>query len=93
MVAMVAEMSMDVLPLMMPPALGNDTLSQIKNCHRNRKGVTDQIDRNGSFEYIFKEHERVDVVHIVLFSNHGDQLIAKNKRYDNARYRDYYVFR
>ena len=72
MVAMVAEMSMDGTAVDDATSTGNDTLSQIKNCHRNRKGVTDQIDRNGSFEYIFKEHERVDVVHIVLFSNHGD---------------------
>ena len=62
----------------------------IKYRHRDRKGMADDPDCHPHLEKVFKEHPGVDVVHVVLFRQHGDQLITKYKcdNHTGNRYND-----
>ena len=51
-------------------------LRHIKHRHSNIKGVRYQENGNKGFEKPLKEHERVNIVHIVLFRYHADKLHA-----------------
>ena len=50
----------------------NDVLRHIEHSHSNIKGVGDEIHRHPRLENPLEEHERIDVVHIVLFRYHAD---------------------
>lgn len=65
-------------------------LPDIKYRHRDRKGMADDPDCHPHLEKVFKEHPGVDVVHVVLFRQHGDQLITKYKcdNHTSNRYND-----
>ena len=47
-------------------------LRNVKDCHSNIKGVGDEIHRHPRLENPLEEHERINVVHIVLFRYHAD---------------------
>ena len=51
---------------------GNNVLRHVEYRHSDVKGMRDDKHRNERFEKPLKEHERVDVVHIVLFRYHAD---------------------
>ena len=50
-----------------------NNMPDIKYRHRNRKGMADNPDCHPHLEKVFKEHPGVDVMHVVLFRQHGDQ--------------------
>ena len=55
---------------------GNNVLCHVEYRHSDVKGMRDDKHRNERFEKPLKEHERVNVVQIVLFRYHADKLHA-----------------
>ena len=55
---------------------GNNVLRHIEHRHSDSKGVGNEIHRYPRLEKPLKEHERVNIVHIVLFRYHADKLHA-----------------
>ena len=59
----------------------------------NIKGVRYQENGNKGFEKPLKEHERVNVVHIVFFRYHADKLITEDIGNDKPRNGYNHIFR
>ena len=60
-------------------------LSHIKDRHSNREGIGNHPDRHPHLEKVFKKHPGIDLMHVILFRQHGNQLIAQHKRDDHPR--------
>ena len=55
-------------------------LSYVKYRHRDCKCITHQIDCDPHFYKILEEHPGINIMHIVPFCPHRNQLITENKR-------------
>ena len=70
---------------------GNHILSDVEYCQHNVKGVGHKVDRHSRFEEPLEEHPCVHVVQVVLFGDHGDQLITQDKGNDDTSDGDYHI--
>ena len=61
----------------------------IKHRHDNRKAVGKQVGGYKGLEDPLEDVERIKIVHVILFSNHSNQLITQDKSDDNSRYRNH----
>ena len=68
-----------------PGALVDDLLGGVKYAHDDIPCVRHNEDGKGAFENPAEEHGAVEVVHIVLFHNHVDQLIAHHEGENGRR--------
>ena len=67
-------------------------LGHIKDCHDDIERVGQDQDGTSGFEYPFVDIRHVELVHIVLFQYHLDQLIGGNKGQDQSGNRQYHRF-
>ena len=75
-----------------PGALVDDLLGGVKYAHDDIPCVCHNEDGKGAFENPAKEHGAVEVVHIVLFHDHVNQLIAHHKGENGRRNGDDHRF-
>ena len=68
-------------------------LAKVKNRHCDRVGIAQKIYGDHHLEDIFKEHPCIDIMHVVLFCQHGDQFIAHDERDDHSRDRQDHAIR
>src|SRR5699024_5741150 len=68
-----------------PGALVDDGLCGVENAHDDIPCVRHNEDGKGALKHPAEEHGAVEVVHIVLFYDHFNQLIAHDKGKDGRR--------
>ena len=82
----VGQRSGDVhVPVYHAGALAHHILGDVKHRHDDSKAVGEQVCGNKGFENPLEDVERIKIVHVVLFQDHLDQLIDKDKSQDNSR--------
>ena len=59
-------------------------LGDIKYRHRDIERVAHQVNGDHHLEKVLEEHPCIDVMHVVLFRQHGDQFITQNEGDDHA---------
>ena len=72
--------------------LVDNALGGIEHAHDDVPCVADNEDGKGRLENPAEEHGSIEVVHIVLFGNHLDKLMAHHKGKDGRCNGQYYRF-
>lgn len=71
---------------------GYHILTDVEYRHHDVKGVGHEVDCHRSLEKPLEEHPCVHLVHIVFLCDHGNQLVAQHKGYDDTGNGDYHAF-
>src|SRR5699024_3079891 len=67
---------------------GDYILSDVEYCHHNVKGVGYEVDRHSRLKEPLEKHPCIHVVKVVLFGDHGNQLVTQHKGDDDTGNRD-----
>ena len=68
-----------------PGAAGYHILRQVKDRHDDGKAVGEKVGRDKGLEDPFEDIEGIEVVHVVLFQYHLDQLVDQHEGQDHPR--------
>ena len=71
--------------------IGHHLLCQVKDRHHNIEGVGDEPDRHRRFEDPAHDESRLKLCHIVMLSDHLNQLITGDEGQDDACNRQHHI--
>ena len=71
--------------------IGHHLLGDVEHCHHNIEGVADEPHRHRRFEDPAHDEGRLELRHVVVLSDHFNQLITGDEGQDDARNGQHHV--